>query len=347
MRDTFQIKILKHLLEVDAINDTQIDITDFLKTLWRKDIPAENINDLNRIKTALDRLQKYDLIFYSYSPKDLNINEYKNRPGTNEQYKTSLGSDPSKDEVSVKANITWKGYEYIVQEIRNRQQDELNKNTIATNTSLQAANTSTNALNTETARYYNKANWATWTIAGLTTLSAIIAGISALTSSKALKENHQQFVIETTPVLQISTINDSLRVGKPTIIYYSLVNLGKDQAKIISAKFGKAEYNGFDTLPFEKYPNFNPPLTNINSYAIKESPYSGQWTAFDTLRKSTYDSLITGQIFIYFFGKVKYINLVSKENRQYYFNVQIFQQPKSGVQYLYNENQDSSALVNY
>lgn len=340
--DPIQIKILKHLYEIGAMDNDQIDITDFLITLWRKEDPSESRNDLSRIKTALHRLQKIELIFYSYSPDGSDISQEKTRPGTGEAYKTTLGHDRDIDEVSVKANITWKGYEYIAQEVRNRQQDKLNDNTITTNTSLQQANKSTLLLNAETKKYYGRASLSTWIIAILTFLSLCTASISAYTSKRALSENHKQFEIETTPFLQIGKVSATLQPGKIILIHYELSNLGKDQAKVISGIFDLRSSDAVDTLESENSPELMSNPLAVNFYAIKENPIAQTHYSRNVLDSANYALLMTNKLRLYLVGKIKYVNLVNQQFREYSFNIEIFESPYQSFKYLYNENRIST-----
>lgn len=325
---------MKHLYDEDAINNDQIDITGFLKGLWQEN-SAEAFNNLNRIRTALWRMDLEGFATYVYFPNFHTLNSEHDLANGKGKYRADLNN------TEVKIKITVKGYDYIVEELRKRQQDDLNSNIIATNISLQDANNSTQDLNAETKKYFKKANNSTRAIVALTSIGALIALISAVISIIALTSNHKQFIIETTPYLQIDDISDSLKPGQPVTVYYKILNLGKDQAKLISGDYGIFTDTSCDLTPFETHPDFKPKPIILNSYSIKESPYKGIWTAQIPLDLTAYDGIMNKKYFIFFFAKIKYINLVTGQPRLYYFNVQIYQQPKWGVQFLYNENADS------
>lgn len=213
----------------------------------------------------------------------------------------------------------------------------LNQNIIETNESLQRANTSTGELNTETKKYYKKANSSTRAIIWLSSVGAFISLISATVASIALINNHKQFVIETTPFLQITNIVDTpLASGLPVKIRFLIQNLGKDQAKIDSAEFYMRLQKFIDPVPFLNIEN--PKAVKINAYSIKESPYFGVTTSDQLLDSATYDSIIQKNYSVYFFGLVHYTNLVNGAAMHYYFNLQLIQQPVGNVVYLFNQN---------
>ena len=216
----------------------------------------------------------------------------------------------------------------------------LNQNIIETNESLQSANTSTAELNTETKKYYKKANFSTRAIIWVSSIGAFMALISATVATIALINNHKQFVIETTPFLQVEPLAPDITPGQFLTINYLVKNLGKDQAKIDSCQIGIIVDRSIDTLIFLHRPS-SMASTIPNAYSIKENPYQGSANSHNVLINDIINIYLRrNEDWIYFYGIIHYTNLADGKKREYYFNIQIFQHPPNGIQYLWNENRD-------
>lgn len=113
-------RILIDLLDKEAVNEDQIIINDFLKTTWRKGTD-EDINDLNRINTALDRLLTKGYITKSIDPFGHYLTQLLKNLKTGETYRCDL------ENTNIQVGITASGYDYITNEIRKDKQDIINE----------------------------------------------------------------------------------------------------------------------------------------------------------------------------------------------------------------------------
>ena len=188
MKEPIIYKILLHLYEREAINEDAIDITDFLKTIWDENNSAEEFNNLNRINYAMNRILENGYGQFFFSPQYCTLNQAKTMPNGKTERCTPKN-------IAISARISTKGHDYIVDEMRKRQQDLLIANSIATNKSLQDVNASNSALNRQTQKYYSHLKWATWVIAGATIANVLVILLPLFFNKKPLTLSHSQAVL--------------------------------------------------------------------------------------------------------------------------------------------------------
>ena len=168
MKESIFHKILIYLYRNDAINENQIDITEFLKTIWDKGNTGEQWNNLNRIKYAIDRIQSDGYGHFENSPGYLSLNEEKFREDMSTKYTVVLGYDLNKGEVAIKARITTKGYDYIRLYIRDNEQ---HASVLKTNDSVLRLN---NDVLPKTFRSQDRIGAISLVIAGITAIFIIL-----------------------------------------------------------------------------------------------------------------------------------------------------------------------------
>lgn len=117
--------ILRHLYYEDAINQQQIDITDFLKKI--RDEDDDRGNNFNRIVMALNRINETHMASYNCSPNYSRLNE------------VAGGRLCTLENTQVNMSFTLEGWQFIKEFIS---QNEQNASTLATNKSILAANES-------------------------------------------------------------------------------------------------------------------------------------------------------------------------------------------------------------
>lgn len=118
MKGLLIFDILNYLYEMDVVNETQADITDFINQIKKNRgdrIEQHNVNRINKA-IGLIRARNYANIFFA---KD-NV------------FTPALEIDTDR----VQASLLLAGYDYVVDERRKKESDELNKN-IKDNTTVQ------------------------------------------------------------------------------------------------------------------------------------------------------------------------------------------------------------------
>jgi hypothetical protein len=157
-------------------------------------------------------------------------------------------------------------------------------------------------------------------------------------SSSSLSENQREFKIKETVYLQIDKTKAIVEPNKSPTILYSLDNLSSAGAKIISADFldsiSIAPVQG--ALTSRRFIDFG--SVSVNRYAIKESPYVGQYTPGYQIPAQVVDDIKAGKDLIYFTGTIHYLNTITQDSAIYRFNLRLHDSPEFGIDMLENEN---------
>jgi hypothetical protein len=152
------------------------------------------------------------------------------------------------------------------------------------------------------------------------------------------RSQHQAF-------LQIRNLDTtSFRIGEYPQIEYQFANLGNDPAMITKGEMGVKYGTMNDRNPFTANPDFVPDTTIFEQYVTKESPYIGAFIPRRNTSASLYDKIKRGEYFVFFFGKIEYINQVTKVPRIYFFNYKMILSTKYGSEILKNINIDSADI---
>lgn len=175
-------------------------------------------------------------------------------------------------------------------------------------------------------------------------VAVVYAANSAKSAAKTVEDNIKNFKLQNMPYLQIGDFKFS-----GDTLHYSLSNLNEYPAKIVSGKFGawtsaddnildvfytdpiniKSEMKLPETAP-EIIPLFDPTMLNV--YVVKESPIKRFYERDFPMYAISKDSA-------YFFGRIDYINEVTKEPRKYQFTVRLRSNKHNlNVEFINNEN---------
>lgn len=213
MKGSIAHQIVIYLYRNDVINETQINITDYLKEL--RDINNDTDNNFNRIVSALEKLRNEGYIKFS-CPYEYEPNRFRT---------VVLGEFYNLDNTTVNISFSMSGYEFVRNLIR---EDEHHKSVVSLNNDTKKyyenqdeVNDSIKSLNTETQNYYNQLKWATWVIAIATVSSIIVAGFN-------LHESYLQrtAIKQTLDTQTLQLIKESLKSQKG--IESSLSTMAKD-----------------------------------------------------------------------------------------------------------------------
>jgi hypothetical protein len=157
----------------------------------------------------------------------------------------------------------------------------------------------------------------------------------------AIKKAQKNFEVQNEPYLQIkSAIVDTFKVtGTYFGIIFETENLSGYPAKIIDTKMA---FEVCDTPPdSNRVKQSGDFLLLINSYVIKESPLHRRFFEDSAQFDPHSDSLLkTGKFKVYFWGYIRYINLVTKAPRIYEFKITMDPTPGAKGDFFYNENLD-------
>jgi hypothetical protein len=170
-------------------------------------------------------------------------------------------------------------------------------------------------------------------------------GISETSLNDARRKDSitdKRFEIENVPYLQISIVNMVTLVPNQTLHLRFLVsNLNRYPAKITKGNTGF--YLGTDSAakPFTKPPQNGTLIENpsMNGYIIKESPQLIDFVGDKLFSKDKITEVNSGKYFIYFFGEIFYVDLVTQKNRKYVFHSRLY--PTNPITYKMLENDNS------
>lgn len=180
-------------------------------------------------------------------------------------------------------------------------------------------------------------------------LTLVIAGVSVYQGWLS----RQQFLISTTPYLQINKVALTVKPGASPMITFEIENLTKVPTKIVYADLGdsvsgqirtyaRSQLTGALYNPFTSNGallNTRGPDQGNNRYAIEGSPYQDVYTAGYILDSAAYNDIMTGKSAFYFYGQVAYINQAKNdENRAYLFAIKVTETPAYRVETITNGN---------
>ena len=118
MKGLLVFDILNYLYERDVVNETQIDITDFINEIKKNSGDRIEQHNVNRINKAVGLIHNRNYAFVNFAKNDV------------------LTPSMEIDTDRVQSSLSLAGYDYVVEERRKKESDELNK-TIKSNTLVQ------------------------------------------------------------------------------------------------------------------------------------------------------------------------------------------------------------------
>jgi len=109
MRGLLVFDILNHLYERDAVNEDQIDITDFINEIKKNSGDRIELHNVNRLNKAISLIHDRQYAYINFAK--------------NGEPAPILAADTDR----VQASLSLWGYDYVVDERRKKDSDELNK----------------------------------------------------------------------------------------------------------------------------------------------------------------------------------------------------------------------------
>jgi hypothetical protein len=191
-------KILIYLFRNDAINQRQVIVTAFLKTI--RDEDDDRDNNFNRIAMALDRINETGYASYNCSPGNHQLNQHVG------------GILCTLDNTDVNMTIHLKGWDYIKNFIR---ENEQHKSILDTNSSILATNKSVKELNDLLPKFNKNQLRLTRIAVAVAAISLIAVGVSAYYASRGITSDQLD---ATNVILQRNEqILDSIRLHQNKI----------------------------------------------------------------------------------------------------------------------------------
>jgi hypothetical protein len=174
------------------------------------------------------------------------------------------------------------------------------------------------------------------------TFLLFIVGIRSLNLANAtFVEAQKEFYIDNKPYLQCSNFAFQVfNVGVAPILRYTIINLGKQPAKIKTGKLYLGYWKAIPKDTFELLKGAGMIDNLINVYVSKESPNQSEFKCVNYLTAGDSILLKAGTDSIYFMGDFEYINEVTKSNMRYTFISKIAYPPAPNYVMMVNENID-------
>lgn len=163
--------------------------------------------------------------------------------------------------------------------------------------------------------------------------------LSITRQDSILKSNQLEFIAENRPYVQIEVVRaptfpEIIVKANPTIVY-NLRNLGKQPIKIKNGTVWMDYGVNLDTNYFRRRKKF---ITSENIYLIKEYPDHMTFRSLKALDSTDCKKIKDGKMFIFFYGNLNYLNLLTGSNNSYEFIIKQELAPIEGYDIIYNEN---------
>lgn len=151
--------------------------------------------------------------------------------------------------------------------------------------------------------------------------------------------NQKQFEIENRPYLKagIRALPTFIPNGKADVIY-GIDNLGKLPVRMIHGFFW-VDYGKNITISHFRLIKDRIKDRRTNRYMIKETKTEFDFTSVQNIPSAEADKIKNGEDSFYFWGEIRYINLVSGDTARYEFLDKIMFKPVAGDDLLYNKNE--------
>jgi|SRR5450432_2896498 len=166
------------------------------------------------------------------------------------------------------------------------------------------------------------------------------ANKSASVAENTFKEVKKEFEIDNEPYIEANSIGTNIfKIGDPIVFHYKISNLSKYPLRIIEFKEGVIiKVNEPDINELKKIGVNN--MNKLNKYLIKENPVDFIFPSPFVLNKSTYDTLMAANRYVYLSAYFIYKNLVTNVEKEYDMTIRVSNVTEKAYRfdYITNEN---------
>ena len=157
----------------------------------------------------------------------------------------------------------------------------------------------------------------------ISSVMVIVNGIIAWEAVTQSREVSKEFNIANTPYLQIKDVQDSIKAGYCYAVFH-IENLGRGPVKILFANCTmKAITNRWESKTATDFAKIIEDSTEslINSYVINGSPAMIECLFPKFIDTTLRKEVLNNRCMVYYYGKVIYEDLITREDRIYMFSV--------------------------